>query len=519
MVAHKQIYKIPQSHEERNSLRELMNIFVGSHSLVPPVSMDNLHSLSEQLINDHSLDKEMKGWLMVELNNCIWKEVVSSIPYNKRILLLPKCLSNSSKCDADIDELGLLCNKCNQCAIPSLQDKAAELGMMSLVAEGFTSVISLIQNRIVDAVIGVGCLDSLEKAFPLLIDNAVPGLAIPLNMAGCKDTTVDYDYVEQMIGMLSDREIELLDYDLLKTSIQEWFSTDNLNCMLTPSKDHTSEVAHEWLGGNGKRWRPYLLSSVYQALSGVKDIPEYVRIAAVAVECFHKASLVHDDIQDNDTERYGRETVNAAYGVPIAINVGDVLLGEGYRLLTKTDRIELLEIATDAHIKLCKGQGIELEWSLTPRSLTMEFVLEIFRNKTVPAFDVSLAMGLICAGDDADLRKILHDYSQALGISYQLFDDMEDFETDIPDVLRPSAIFAALCEQASDSDFIDFMLQTNDLKFFLNQSDNQALLHDAVNQVRCLAERYRDEALNLLNGITNVELKRLLFRVTKRILK
>ena len=518
MAENKQIYKVPQSYKERHSLRELMSAFVSNRSLIPPVSMENLHDLSEQFIKDYSLDKDIKGWLMVEINNCIWKETVASIPYEKRILLLPKCLSNSTKCKADIDDLGLLCNRCNHCSIPDLQDKAEELGMMSIVAEGFTSVISLIRNRIVDTVIGVGCLDSLEKAFPLLINNAVPGLAIPLNIAGCKDTTVDFDYVEQMFSMLSNKEIELLDYDSLKTNIQEWFSVDNLNRIITPSKDHTSKVAHEWLS-NGKRWRPYLLVAVFQALSRAKEIPEDVQISAVAVECFHKASLVHDDIQDNDIERYGKQTVNVAYGVPVAINVGDILLGEGYHLLAKTSRMELVKIAADAHIKLCKGQGMELEWSLSPQSITMDFVLEIFRNKTVPAFDVSLIMGLICAGDDANMRKILHDYSQALGISYQLYDDIEDFETDTPINSRPSAVLAVLCEQAPNSGFIEALLQTKDLKFFLSHSDNQALLNDAVGEVRRLAESYRREALDILNRITNMELKRLLFRVTKRILK
>ena len=519
MVENKKIYKVPQYYKERHTLRGLINAFVSDRSLIPPVSMDNLHDLSEQFIKSHSLDKEIKGWLMVEMNNHIWKETVASIPYEKRILLLPKCLSHSAKCKADIDELGLLCNRCNHCTIPDLQDKAEELGMMSLVAEGFTSVINLIRNRIVDTVIGVGCLDSLEKAFPLLIDNAVPGLAIPLNTSGCKDTTVDFDYVEQMFSMLSDNEIELLDYDSLKASIQEWLSVDNLNHIIAPPKDHTSKVAYEWLSGDGKRWRPYLLVAVYQALSGATEISEEVQIAAVAVECFHKASLVHDDIQDNDIERYGKQTVNAAYGASVAINVGDVLLGEGYRLLTKTDRMELVRVAADAHIKLCKGQGLELEWSLSPQSITMDFVLEIFRNKTVPAFDVSLVMGLICAGDDADMRKILQDYSQVLGVSYQLFDDIEDFETDTPIISRPSAVLAVLCERSPNKGFIEALLQTDDLKNFLNHSDNQVLFNDAVGEVRRLAEDYRKDALDILNRITNVELKRLLFRVTKKILK
>lgn len=519
MIASKEIYTIPNAYAERKNLRELIDSFVSSCSLVPPVSMDNLYDLSDRLIKDFSLNPEIKGWLMVEINNCVWKEVVASIPYEKRILLLPKCLSNSAKCQADVDELGLLCHRCNRCSIPDLQDKAESLGMMSIVAEGFTSVIGLIQNRVVDTVIGVSCLESLEKAFPLLINNAVPGLAIPLNMAGCKDTTVDYAYVEQMISMLSDKEIELLDYDYLKTSVQKWFTTDNLNRILTPSNDHTSSVAHEWMGGDGKRWRPYLLAAVYQAFSGVKEIPEDVQAAAVAVECFHKASLVHDDIQDNDSERYGKQTVNAAHGVPIAINVGDILLGEGYRLLTGSGNMQLVKAAAEAHISLCKGQGMELEWSASPRRLTMDFVLDIFCNKTVPAFDVSLIMGVICAGDNEEVRNVLHDYSRALGIAYQLLDDIEDFETDSPVELRPSAILATLCEESSDELFLYSLLQTEDLKSFLNLPENKPLLADAIVKVKLMADDYSKAALHALDRLSNVELKRLLFRVTKKILK
>lgn len=483
-------YIPPQPCEERQRLRNIINHFVSSLALVPPLSMSDLSVLSETLIRNEGLDPALKGWIMVEINNCIWRETVASIPYDRRILLLPKCLSNSKKCKAEIDELGLLCRRCNNCRIPDLQDKADSLGMMSIVAEGFTSVIGLIENRIVDTVIGVGCLDSLEKAFPLLINNAIPGLAVPLNTAGCKDTEVDREYVEHLIGMRSDKEANLLDYDYLKSTVRGWFDRENLAALWTSSCDQASSVALDWLSGDGKRWRPYLLASTFMALTGKKDFPEEVQLAAIAVECFHKASLVHDDIQDKDMTRYGKPTINAAYGDPIAINVGDILLGEGYRLLARCGNMELIRIASEAHIALCKGQGMELEWSADPKALSMETVLEIFCNKTVPAFDVSLIMGVICAGDDAELRAALHRYSRAMGIAYQLQDDMEDFD---PDAVQPSAVRAA--------------------------GDTQPTTEAAIEQVRQMAEHYYKEALNALHEVRNMELKRLLFRVTQRILK
>jgi geranylgeranyl pyrophosphate synthase len=518
----KKIYTIPQSYDERQRLRNVIAHFVSSLALVPPLTMNELSDFAERLIGEHGLDASIKGWLMVEIHNQAWRETVLSIPYDKRILLLPKCLSNSKKCTAAVDELGLLCNRCGSCSIPNLQDKADSLGVMSMVAEGFTSVIELVENRVVDAVIGVGCLDSLEKVFPLLINHAVPGLAIPLNVAGCKDTEVDYEYVEQLISTQSDKEANLSDYDGLKSTVREWFGKEKLAALFSSSPlqgNSSSSIALDWLSGDGKRWRPYLLVSTYLALTEKQEILEEVQLAAIAVECFHKASLVHDDIQDNDTQRYGKQTVHSAYGSSVAINVGDMLLGEGYRLLTSCGSMELMKIAADAHIALCKGQGMELEWSDNPRRLTMDFVLDIFRNKTVPAFDVALTMGAICANGDAQLQAALHRYAQAMGVAYQLQDDVEDFDTDEPLTLRPSAVLAAICEQQADEDFIGRLLKYDDVKAFLHLPENKNLLDKAIARVQQMAEQHHKEALESLRELRSVELKRLLFRVTQRILK
>ncbi|MCG8581540.1 MAG: polyprenyl synthetase family protein [Bacteroidales bacterium] len=512
-------YEIPGTKEERLVLRNAIQTFVDKQNLTPPVSMDLLSDMALQLISERQLNEAAKGWLMVELHNAVWFDTVASIPHNKRILLLPKCLSNASSCKADIDELGLLCNLCSQCNIPDLQTRAEELGMMSLVAEGFTSVVGLVESGVVDAVIGVSCLDSLEKAFPLLINNAVPGLAIPLNEEGCKDTTVDESYVYHIMGMKSEQTASLLNYDLLKSTIKTWFQPENLSKVLSPLDDQTSLIARQWMGGDGKRWRPYLLAATYMAVSGKNEIPEKVQRAAIAIECFHKASLVHDDIEDEDLVRYGKETVNATHGVPMAINVGDMYLGEGYRLLAQCDHMGLIKVASEAHIALCKGQGMELEWSKNPQPLNMDFILDIFKHKTVPAFEVSLLIGSLCADDHEETREILSKYSNALGIAYQLKDDIEDFETDDPLIIRPSAVIAAICEDTDDELFVHSLLHTEDLKGFLRSVEHVHMLESAISRVQTMVDSYHKEALTTLNQITNTELKRLLFRVTGRILK
>ena len=131
-------YHVPASYRERRDLRRLISGFVAGRSLVPPLSMESLSELAEQFSREHGLSEDCRGWIMVEMHNAVWRPLIAAIPPEKRLLLLPKCLSNSSNCQAEVDELGLLCHRCGRCSIVGLQDRAEELGMMSLVAEGFT---------------------------------------------------------------------------------------------------------------------------------------------------------------------------------------------------------------------------------------------------------------------------------------------------------------------------------------------------------------------------------------------
>src|SRR5260370_19193846 len=110
----------------------------------------------------------------------------------------------------------------------------------------------------------------------------------------------------------------------------------------------------------------------YDALKGANgtlgadklELPDSVRRVALAIEAFHKASLVHDDIEDDDTFRYGRETLHRQYGVGTAINVGDYLLGLGYRLIGKQRKeiggdcpSDILHKLAGAHPRLPEDQG------------------------------------------------------------------------------------------------------------------------------------------------------------------
>jgi geranylgeranyl pyrophosphate synthase len=185
---------------------------------------------------------------------------------------------------------------------------------------------------------------------------------------------------------------------------------------------------------------------------------------------------------------------------------------------------------------------MELEWSRSPQELTLAFVLEIFCCKTVPAFEVALDFGVRCAGDDERLRSILHEFSLALGIAYQLQDDAEDYgQTLIPhresaDVyvaspsgedggqmhasapLRPSAVLAILCEQNRSAGLIKRLSKEKNYRAFLERSEYQPLLQKAIDKVKTLSEKYRQQAIDSLSALDHAEMKRLLFRVVEQIL-
>lgn len=488
-----QQYNIPPTLGQRMHLRRALRTFVLSLHLCPPVSLKELEQLAETFAADHPDCRDMRPWLMVEIHNQLWLPIVAAIPHERRLLMLPKCLSRQEVCQAEFDEYGLLCHRCGNCSIPRLQDKVEQLGGLSIVAEGFTQVIELIESRVVDAVVGVSCLDSLEKAFPLLVRHAVPGLAIALNDSGCRNTHVDTDYVEELFALLSEGvSPHLLDHETIHQQVSRWFARAELEQLMPPTDDPTQQACLDWMSGEGKRWRPFLLAAVWQALTGKTEMPADVHRAAVAVECFHKASLIHDDVEDRDLTRYGQPTLNALYGDAFAINVGDALLGQGYRILALTGNTELIRLISDAHVRLCIGQGKELLWDGSP--VPMDFVMNIFRHKTVPAFEVSLMLALACTQGYNHLRPMLMAYSEALGIAYQLKDDLEDASQDSSFGNHPSAVLALKTEHPTWTDA------------------------EVMTELQRLTDLYHQRALDALTPLDVVELKRLLYQVTEKIL-
>ena len=187
----------------------------------------------------------------------------------------------------------------------------------------------------------------------------------------------------------------------------------------------------------GKQLRPRLCRIVYDALSSDEAKTGDMGKLLEAVECFHKASLIHDDIQDGDEVRYGRPSVHAEHGIPFAIAVGDYLVAAGYHLIATSGfprAADMLAAASYSHLALSEGQGDDLAMRIAgPGTVSDETVLSVYIRKTGEAFALAAELGAIAAlgaggARSKEIEQALYRFGIAFGIEFQMRDDMADGE-------------------------------------------------------------------------------------------
>ena len=522
---------IPQTKADRDQILGWVRAYAEDQKLVPPVPLADLQEHTEKILTIHAIDKIHRDYVGVLLANETWRESLATVPFEKRLLLMPKCLRVESKCPAPFDEFGLLCKQCGLCSIQDFQNEAEKLGYAVLVAEGSAIVMSLIQTGKIEAIVGISCLPVLERTFPYIEAAAIPAVAVPLLQDDCIDTLVDIDWVWDYIHLTSDDKTRRLNLNALHDEVKTWFTRESLDTLMGPSRGHSEEISRDWLARAGKRWRPFLTVAAYQALREDPEGPisDTVKKAAIAVEIFHKASLVHDDIEDGDAERYGETTLHAEHGIPVALNLGDLLIGEGYRLLADNDaaahiRSAAILVAAEGQRELCIGQGAELLWTRHPVALSSTQVLGIFRSKTAPAFEVALKVGAALAGQLDECADVLHAYSENLGIAYQIRDDLDDLGEDSAAGnewnMRPSIVLSLLREKGKGEVKDQMEALWNGVA--ASKPDNAtirqwALDSGAHEKAMTLLESYKEAAIRSLQEVELPNLKGLLRRVIGKI--
>ena len=252
---------IPDDKRVRALLKKMAEDHVKKVNAVPPLTLDELREHTAVVLRETGVDAKFKDYAAILVSNAAWRDTLAKIPYERRLLLLPKCLREEDKCPAPFDEFGLLCKECGLCSIQDLTVEADRLGYAVLVAEGSAIVRQMIETGKIEAVVGVSCINVLEKSFPHMEAAAIPGIAIPLLQDDCVNTTVDLDWVWDLIHLTSNDKTYRLDLDGLKKDVQSWFSKESLARLMGPAADGTAVLARDWLAKDGKRWRPYLVAS------------------------------------------------------------------------------------------------------------------------------------------------------------------------------------------------------------------------------------------------------------------
>ncbi len=482
-----------------------------------PLTKDEMEQVARRMLEEADLPEGLLGWTMVNISSAFWRNQLSAVPPERRLFLLPHCLKHAEGCPADYDQFGMNCKQCGACSIADFRSVAEEMGYRVLVAEGSPVVLKIIVGGYVDAVVGVACLNVLEKAIDKVLLAGIPCMAVPLLSSDCRNTKVDESWVEEMIrtpyvpaatqtrsyvhlmraaGGLFGREslhrlappmrgIGLPDPEspLIAASRRTSLSVEGgvegaverLNGEVAEHVDDairlehlegvdpiaaTEAIAYDFLARGGKHSRPFITLAAYDAMTGgdatcgdgeamTAAIPDAVRRAALSIETFHKASLVHDDIEDDDAYRYGQPAVHHRFGVASAINVGDYLIGLGYRLLSRgmvgdevdaSTRVDLLDSLAAAHVRLSEGQGAELLWrDAKDRRLQPIDALKIYALKTSPAFEAALYSGVRMAGDAEQLVEPIRKFSRNLGVAFQIINDLNDWIGDDSNKLSAGA--------------------------------------------------------------------------------
>jgi geranylgeranyl pyrophosphate synthase len=543
---------VPEALELRERVKAAAEQYARGLDHSRAFNKNELEQHARTLLESMDLPEKYLGFAMVLIGNFFWKQQFLAIPFERRMLLLPHCLKHAEGCPAEYTEFGLDCERCGACSIADYKVRAEQLGYKVLVAEGSPVVLKIIVSGYIDGILGVACLNVLEKAIDKVLIAGVPSYAVPLHSGDCMNTTLDEAWVWDVLDKYEPLPSKpTTSYVPLMRAAGRLFEDDFerlLPRVRTKSADSqsspvafTESVAYDWLANGGKRFRPFITLAAWHAASGADiltagdatpEIPDAVGRVAMAIEAFHKASLVHDDIQDDDTYRYGRDTLHRIHGAGQAINIGDYLIGLGYRLIHAARELDpeiaadVLDSMSTAHIRLCDGQGAEMSWQQNPDwDITPLDALQIYSLKTSPAFEAALYAGLRMAGHKLADSELVSSFCRHVGVGFQVLNDLKDWSGDSDNklvagqdalALRPTVLLALAIKEASETD--RQLLKDILLGRFDHESEAQRLdrirsifeTYGVFSKAETLVERSRERVEALVAEVEDERIQQLL---------
>ncbi|MAZ43813.1 MAG: octaprenyl diphosphate synthase [Legionellales bacterium] len=268
-------------------------------------------------------------------------------------------------------------------------------------------------------------------------------------------------------------------------------------------------VAHHLVDSGGKRLRPLLVILSARSLGYSND--EHIQ-AACAIELIHSATLLHDDVVDDSTQRRGKPTGNTIWGNAASILVGDYLYSQAFKLMTRLgESDQIMKRLADATTVIAQGEVKQLVNRHNPHLEEADY-FEIITSKTAKLFEVSCVFGGLLAQASPSQLRALEVYGLQMGLAFQLIDDALDYRGDnalmgknLGDDLAEGKATLPLIYAVAHAGEAERQLIVNSLKEG-NRSDldkiNTAIVNcRALDYTLSKAKACIDEALSALNEL------------------
>ncbi|MGR3322315.1 MAG: polyprenyl synthetase family protein [Pseudooceanicola sp.] len=186
------------------------------------------------------------------------------------------------------------------------------------------------------------------------------------------------------------------------------------------------EVTAHLVEAGGKRLRPMLVLGAARICGITGD--NHVKLAAT-VEFIHTATLLHDDVVDESGQRRGRPTANLLWDNKSSVLVGDYLFARAFQMMVETGSMRVLDILANASATIAEGEVLQLT-AAQDLQTSEDVYLQIIRGKTAALFAAATEAGAEIAGAAPEVVTGLRDYGDALGIAFQMADDLLDYQGD-----------------------------------------------------------------------------------------
>jgi len=279
------------------------------------------------------------------------------------------------------------------------------------------------------------------------------------------------------------------------------------------------EVTAHLVEAGGKRLRP-MLTLAAARLCGY-DGPYHVHLAAT-VEFIHTATLLHDDVVDESAQRRGRPTANLLWDNKSSVLVGDYLFARSFQLMTETNNMRVLAILANASATIAEGEVLQL--TAAQNLATDEGIyLQVVRGKTAALFSAATQVGgVIATAPDAQVQA-LFDYGDALGIAFQIVDDLLDYQGDpnatgknIGDDFRERKLTLPVIKAIAKGDATERAFWTRTIeKGKQEEGDLEHALsllnaHGTLDETKAEALAWAEQAKTALNTLPDHELTQML---------